>query len=231
MNNSTLLICQNLCKYYKHGKIITNVLKNITFSINKGEKIVILGNSGSGKSTLLHLLGGLDTSTSGNVIFNGKKINLLSANDKAELRNKEFGFIYQFHHLLSDFTVLENVMMPLLIGLMTMVKAKYKATKILNTVKLLHKINYRPSELSGGERQRVAIARAIVNEPSLILADEPTGNLDLYNAEIIFNLLMNINKQKKTSLLIVTHDLQLSNYFTRKLTIKNGYLYDNTILT
>ncbi|MGP1923757.1 MAG: lipoprotein-releasing ABC transporter ATP-binding protein LolD [Arsenophonus sp. NEOnobi-MAG3] len=230
MNNSPLLVCYQLCKSYQDGKISTNILKNISFSINKSEMMAILGSSGSGKSTLLHLLGGLDTPSSGDVIFDGKKINLLSTNGRAELRNQELGFIYQFHHLLADFTALENVMMPLLIGGITHVKAQQKANEILAAVGLSHRINHRSGELSGGERQRVAIARAIVNEPALILADEPTGNLDLYNADVIFDLLMELNREKGTAFLVVTHDLRLAARLTRHLEMRDGYLQDDPSL-
>lgn len=230
MNNFPLLVCKNLYKCYQHGKIITNVLKNISLSINKGEMIAILGSSGSGKTTLLHLLAGLDTPTSGDIIFKDKKFSSLSASMKAELRNQELGFIYQFHHLLPDFTALENVMMPLLIGKMTRVKAKQKSTEMLVAVGLSHRMKYRPSELSGGERQRVAIARAIVNDPALVLADEPTGNLDSHNTEVILNLLMDLNQQKGTALLVVTHDLQLAGRLTRQLEMLDGCLQNNTTL-
>lgn len=230
MNNSPLLVCKDLCKCYQDGKISTNVLKNISFSINKSEMMAILGSSGSGKSTLLHLLGGLDTPTSGDVIFDGKKISSLSTNGRAELRNQKLGFIYQFHHLLPDFTALENVMMPLLIGGMTRVKAQQKASEMLAAVGLSHRVNHRPAELSGGERQRVAIARAIVNEPALVLADEPTGNLDLHNADVIFDLLMDLNRQKGTAFLVVTHDLRLAGRLTRQLEMRDGYLQDDPSL-
>lgn len=192
--------------------------------------LAILGSSGSGKSTLLHLLGGLDTPTSGEVIFDGKKISSLSTNGRAELRNQKLGFIYQFHHLLPDFTALENVMMPLLIGGMTRVKAQQKASEMLTAVGLSHRVNHRSSELSGGERQRVAIARAIVNEPALVLADEPTGNLDLHNADVIFDLLMDLNRQKGTAFLVVTHDLRLAGRLTRQLEMRDGYLQDDASL-
>ncbi|CAA2930286.1 lipoprotein-releasing ABC transporter ATP-binding protein LolD [Arsenophonus endosymbiont of Bemisia tabaci] len=224
MNNFPLLVCQDLCKCYQDGKISTNVLKNISFSIKKSEMMAILGSSGSGKSTLLHLLGGLDMPTSGDVIFDGKKISSLSTNGRAELRNQKLGFIYQFHHLLPDFTALENVMMPLLIGGMTGVKAQQKASEMLAAVGLSHRVNHRSAELSGGERQRVAIARAIVNEPTLVLADEPTGNLDLHNADVIFDLLMDLNRQKGTAFLVITHDLRLAGRLTRQLEMRDGYL-------
>ena len=230
MNKSPLLVCQNLCKCYQDGKISTNVLKNISFSINKSEMMAILGSSGSGKSTLLHLLGGLDTPTSGDVIFNNNKMSSLSASARAELRNQELGFIYQFHHLLPDFTALENVMMPLLIGRMARVKAQQKADEMLAAVGLSHRVNHRSAELSGGERQRVAIARAIVNEPALVLADEPTGNLDLHNVDVIFDLLLELNQQKGTAFLLVTHDLRLAGRLTRQLEMRDGYLQDDPSL-
>ncbi|MFP3036865.1 MAG: lipoprotein-releasing ABC transporter ATP-binding protein LolD [Arsenophonus sp. ER-BJ3-MAG3] len=224
MNNNPILICQNLSKSYQDGKILTKILKNISFSINKSEMIAISGNSGSGKSTLLHLLGGLDTLTSGDIIFNGKKISSLSARKIAKLRNQELGFIYQFHHLLSDFTALENVMMPLLIGGITFIRAQQKANEILAAVGLSHRVNHYSSQLSGGERQRVVIARSIINEPALVLADEPTGNLDLHNADLIFDLLMDINFKKGTAFLIVTHDLRLAGRLTHHLEMSDGYL-------
>ncbi|WMY96457.1 MAG: lipoprotein-releasing ABC transporter ATP-binding protein LolD [Arsenophonus sp.] len=226
MHNSPLLICKNLCKSYKDGKIINNVIKNISFSIAKKEMIAILGHSGSGKSTLLHLLGGLDIPTSGDVIFKNKNMSSLSNKKRAELRNKELGFVYQFHHLLSDFNALENVMMPLLISGMNYMEAKKKSYTILKSVGLSNRINHYSSELSGGEKQRVVIARAIVNEPSLVLADEPTGNLDLYNANIILELLMELNQKKDTAFLIVTHDLKLAGRLIRHLKIHDGHLQE-----
>ncbi|AMA64637.1 Lipoprotein-releasing system ATP-binding protein LolD [Candidatus Arsenophonus lipoptenae] len=224
MNNLPLLVCQNICKNYKDGNNFISILKNISFSIKRKEMIAIIGNSGSGKSTLLHLLGGLDIPTKGNIIFNGIKINSLSNSKRAELRNQKLGFIYQFHHLLPDFTALENVMMPLLIkGLLNKIAQKI-ASEMLKEVELLHRANHKPSELSGGERQRVAIARALVNKPDLILADEPTGNLDLSNTDIIFNLLLKLNQQNGTTCLIVTHDLYLASRLSCTLEMHDGYL-------
>ncbi|MDT9587207.1 MAG: lipoprotein-releasing ABC transporter ATP-binding protein LolD [Candidatus Arsenophonus melophagi] len=231
MNNSTLLVCHNLYKSYQDGKILTNVLTNISFSIKKREMMAIFGRSGSGKSTLLHLLGLLDTPTSGEVIFNEKKISSLSSTKRAELRNHELGFIYQFHHLLSDFTALENVMMPLLIGGIKRMEAKQKAYEILGEVGLTHRVNHRPSELSGGECQRVAISRAIVHEPTLVLADEPTGNLDLHNTNIIFDLLLAINQQKGTAFLLVTHDLRLAGRLMRQVEMRDGCLQNELSFT
>lgn len=224
MSNSPLLQCHSLCKQYQDGAISTQVLQSVTFMMNEGDFMAIVGSSGSGKSTLLHLLGGLDSPTSGEVIFKGQSLNKLSSSEKADLRNTQLGFIYQFHHLLPDFTALENVAMPLMIGGVSVAKAKEKAMSLLEAVGLRERAHHRPSELSGGERQRVAIARALVNEPALVLADEPTGNLDQKNAEGIFELLIKLNREKKTAFLVVTHDLALAARFQRQLEMKDGQL-------
>lgn len=229
MSKTVLLQCDNLCKRYQEGKVQTDVLHNVSFSINAGETMAIVGSSGSGKSTLLHLLGGLDTPTSGDVIFNGQSMSKLSSAAKAELRNRELGFIYQFHHLLPDFTALENVAMPLLIGKKKGAETESRALEMLKAVGLDHRASHRPSELSGGERQRVAIARALVNNPRLVLADEPTGNLDARNADAIFALLGELNKTQGTAFLVVTHDLQLAKRMSRRLEMRDGHL--NTELT
>ena len=176
MSNHLLLQCDNLCKTYQEGNLHTDVLRNVSFAMQQGEMMAIVGSSGSGKSTLLHLLGGLDSPTSGEVIFKGESLNAMSSAAKAELRNRQLGFIYQFHHLLPDFTALENAAMPLLIGGAKPAQAQEKAREMLAAVGLEKRSKHRPSELSGGERQRVAIARALVNNPALVLADEPTGN-------------------------------------------------------
>ncbi|ELY2644312.1 lipoprotein-releasing ABC transporter ATP-binding protein LolD [Cronobacter sakazakii] len=224
MSNSVLLQCDNLCKLYQEGKVQTDVLHNVSFSIDAGEMMAIVGSSGSGKSTLLHLLGGLDTPTSGDVIFSGRALSTLSSSAKAELRNRELGFIYQFHHLLPDFTAMENVAMPLLIGKAPKAETERRALAMLDAVGLAHRSNHRPSELSGGERQRVAIARALVNNPRLVLADEPTGNLDARNADSIFDLLGELNKTQGTAFLVVTHDLLLAKRLSRQLEMRDGHL-------
>ncbi|MFZ3387289.1 lipoprotein-releasing ABC transporter ATP-binding protein LolD [Buttiauxella gaviniae] len=224
MSNSVLLQCDKLCKRYQEGKVQTDVLHDVSFSINTGELMAIVGSSGSGKSTLLHLLGGLDTPTSGDVIFNGKAMSTMSSSAKAELRNRELGFIYQFHHLLPDFTAMENVAMPLLIGKKNTDETKQRALDMLKAVGLDHRSNHRPSELSGGERQRVAIARALVNNPRLVLADEPTGNLDARNADSIFELLGELNVRQGTAFLVVTHDLKLAKRMSRQLEMQDGRL-------
>ncbi|KFC82306.1 lipoprotein-releasing ABC transporter ATP-binding protein LolD [Buttiauxella agrestis] len=224
MSNSVLLQCDKLCKRYQEGKVQTDVLHDVSFSINTGELMAIVGSSGSGKSTLLHLLGGLDTPTSGDVIFNGKAMSSMSSAAKAELRNRELGFIYQFHHLLPDFTAMENVAMPLLIGKNNTDDTRQRALEMLKAVGLDHRSNHRPSELSGGERQRVAIARALVNNPRLVLADEPTGNLDARNADSIFELLGELNVRQGTAFLVVTHDLKLAKRMSRQLEMQDGRL-------
>ena len=228
--NKILLQCDNLCKRYQEGSVQTDVLHNVSFSVGEGEMMAIVGTSGSGKSTLLHLLGGLDTPTSGDVIFSGQPMSKLSSAAKAELRNQKLGFIYQFHHLLPDFTALENVAMPLLIGKKKAAEINSRALEMLKAVGLAHRANHRPSELSGGERHRVAIARALVNNPRLVLADEPTGNLDAKNADSIFKLLGELNQSQGTAFLVVTHDLQLAKRMGRQLEMRDGHLSDQLTL-
>ncbi|GAB1440777.1 lipoprotein-releasing ABC transporter ATP-binding protein LolD [Providencia sp.] len=230
MNKQPLLVCEHLSKTYQEGTLSTQVLKNVCFSMGLGEMMAIVGSSGSGKSTLLHLLGGLDTPSEGNVIFRGQHINQLSSDERAAIRNKDLGFIYQFHHLLPDFTALENVAMPLLIGGVAKESAFTKATEMLEAVGLAHRAGHRPSELSGGERQRVAIARALVNEPALVLADEPTGNLDLRNADAIFELLGELNRTQRTAFLVVTHDMTLARRLSRQLEMRDGHLQQEITL-
>lgn len=227
MNESILLQCTNLGKVYQEGQVQTTVLQNVSFELKFGELTAIIGSSGSGKSTLLHLLGGLDLPSVGEVQFKGLLLNQMSRHARAKLRNRELGFIYQFHHLLPDFSAIENVAMPLLIGQMSVDLAKKKAEKLLAAVGLSHRADHRPSELSGGERQRVAIARALVNNPSLVLADEPTGNLDAQNAQTIYSLLIELNQQHGTAFLIVTHDLTLASRFNRQLQMQDGHLNAN----
>jgi lipoprotein-releasing system ATP-binding protein len=225
-----LLQCRDLCKRYQEGSVQTDVLRNVAFSLQPGELTAIVGSSGSGKSTLLHLLGGLDAPTSGVVIFDGKSLNAMSSAAKAELRNRELGFIYQFHHLLPDFSALENVAMPLLIGKIGKAEAESRAREMLAAVGLEKRAAHRPSELSGGERQRVAIARALVNRPRLVMADEPTGNLDARNADAIFELLGELNVKQGTAFLVVTHDLQLAKRLSRQMEMRDGELSDQLTL-
>lgn len=225
MNNS-IIVCDNLSKIYQEGRLATSVLEGVNLSVSKGELLAIVGTSGSGKSTLLHLLGALDAPTTGNILFNGNNIHQLSSKQQSKWRNQELGFVYQFHHLLSEFSALENVAMPLLIAGESIKSAQKKATELLNRVGLSERIQHRPSELSGGERQRVAIARALINKPSLVLADEPTGNLDAKSAESVYQLLKELNTEFGTAFIVVTHDQQLANKLDRQLYMSNGILKD-----
>ncbi|WP_191134794.1 lipoprotein-releasing ABC transporter ATP-binding protein LolD [Pasteurella canis] len=219
-----LLHCQNISKSYQEGSIQTEVLKGVSFNIEAGELVAIVGSSGSGKSTLLHTLGGLDQPSSGEVFIKGQSLQHANANQLAQLRNQYLGFVYQFHHLMADFTALENVMMPMLIGQQNKTEAKDRAEKMLSAVGLAHRISHRPSALSGGERQRVAIARSLVNNPALVLADEPTGNLDRKTTESIFDLIQQLNHEQNIAFLLVTHDLSLAEKLTRCLVMQDGVL-------
>ncbi|UAJ66322.1 lipoprotein-releasing ABC transporter ATP-binding protein LolD [Candidatus Schneideria nysicola] len=233
MNNSFLLQCIHIKKFYQIENSNIEILHDINFSIRSGETVSIVGHSGSGKSTLLHLMSGLENPNDGSIIFEEKNLNDMSSDACANLRNRNIGFIYQFHHLLLDFTVLENIAMPLMIGGIQSKVANHSAYEMLNLVGLSKKyIERYPYELSGGERQRVAIARALVNHPKLILADEPTGNLDYKNSENIFQLLMEFNKNYNTALIMVTHDLTLANRLNRQFEMCNGRLniYNSNII-
>ncbi|SJM72801.1 MULTISPECIES: lipoprotein-releasing ABC transporter ATP-binding protein LolD [Psychrobacter] len=220
---SEILVAKNINKIYDEGNIRTQVLTGLDLTVNAGERIAIVGTSGSGKSTLLHLLGGLDVPTSGEVWLHGKCLNNMNETERGEMRNKHLGFIYQFHHLLPEFTAIENVAMPLLLRKEVPIKeARQQAVDLLERVGLGHRLEHRPGELSGGERQRVAIARALVTKPSLVLADEPTGNLDYDNAQSIFGLLAELQDTMKTALLMVTHDRSLAAMADRQMLLKNG---------
>ncbi|MFT6991847.1 MAG: lipoprotein-releasing system ATP-binding protein [Paraglaciecola sp.] len=223
---SELLKCTNLSKEYNDGENSVKVLKNINFSINKAEQVAIVGSSGSGKSTLLHLLGALDKPTSGQVTFEQQDIFTFSSNQQAQFRNQSLGFVYQFHHLLPEFSALENVAMPLLIAKKAIKQANESAMAMLDKVGLSHRYKHKPAELSGGERQRVAIARALVTQPKLILADEPTGNLDQKTGESIYQLLSDLREQMHTSFVVVTHDTQLAKRLDRSLNLIGGCLSD-----
>ena len=220
---TAILTANNITKTYQDGKTTTNVLNHLDISINSGERIAIVGTSGSGKSTLLHILGGLDVPTSGEVWLHGQRINDLNETQRGELRNQYLGFIYQFHHLLAEFTAIENVAMPLLMRkAVPIAVARQQSIELLEKVGLGHRLTHRPGELSGGERQRVAIARALVTKPSLILADEPTGNLDYANAQAVFEILSDLQKDFNTALLMVTHDRQLAQLADKQLVLQNG---------
>lgn len=222
--NNYLLECQNINKFYQEGENQTQVLKGVSFAMKPQELVAIVGSSGSGKSTLLHTLGGLDQPSSGEVFIKGQSLQKASESELAKLRNQNLGFVYQFHHLMADFTALENVMMPMLIGRQNKTEAKDRAEKILDAVGLSHRITHRPSALSGGERQRVAIARALVNNPALVLADEPTGNLDHKTTESIFELIQSLNAEQNIAFLLVTHDMSLAQKLSRCLTMQDGIL-------
>jgi lipoprotein-releasing system ATP-binding protein len=222
--NTSILECSDLSKIYQEATTKLEVLKQINLQVQAGELIAIIGHSGSGKSTLLHLLGGLDKPTHGKVMLAGKNLACVSEKEKCYLRNHYLGFIYQFHHLLSEFTALENVCMPLLIGRKKPVIAAQKAEFLLELVGLKDRLQHKISELSGGERQRVAIARALVTNPACVLADEPTGNLDTRNAETVFQLFLELQKTLKTSVVMVTHDQRIAAQAERILTLQDGQL-------
>lgn len=226
MNNTPLLQCVNLYKNYTENQISTTILDNVSFKIYNGELISIVGSSGSGKSTFLHLLSGIDNPSKGEILFKGISLQKMSPKTKSQFLNNEIGIIYQFHHLLMEFSVLENVAIPLLIANYKIKTAHDMAKQMLNTVGLRKFINYFPHQISGGQRQRVAIARALINHPSLVIADEPTGNLDVTNAKIIFELIKSINQKQGTTFLVVTHDLHLSKKLTRQVNILNGKLIE-----
>ncbi len=222
--HNAVLSCRNLSKRYDEGPESVVVLDGLELELFAGERVAIVGSSGSGKSTLLNMLGGLDTPSEGSVWLAGEQLSALSESARGLLRNRALGFVYQFHHLLAEFTALENACMPLLIGKTPIAEARERATALLQRVGLGHRLNHKPAELSGGERQRVAIARALVNRPGLVLLDEPTGNLDQHTAEGIQELMRELSEGSNTAFLVVTHDLQLARQMDRMLSLQDGKL-------
>lgn len=224
--SNIVLSCHDLFKQFHQGELEVPVLKGVNLELAKGEMLAIVGASGSGKSTLLHLLGGLDEPSSGEIKILGQNMAGIDEEKKCQLRNGSLGFIYQFHHLLPEFSALENVAMPLLIRRLKKREAFDRATEILQQVGLSHRLTHTPSELSGGERQRAAVARALVTQPACILADEPTGNLDRHTAETVFELMLTLNQKANASLIIVTHDLQLAHRAEHVKQLVDGVLCD-----
>ena len=213
-----------LGKTYSEGKLRTPVFDGLDLAVRTGETVAIIGASGAGKSTLLHLLGGLDTPTTGEVFVAGQRMSDLSDAERGRLRNKALGFVYQFHHLLPEFTALENVMLPVLVGGASVEEATQRAAALLEQVGLGHRFGHKPGELSGGERQRAAVARALVNRPACVLGDEPTGNLDDRTAGSVFELMLGLNREHRTSLVLVTHDRRLARQLDRVLELHEGKL-------
>ena len=224
MTNNPILIADSVVREYSQGEVSIPVLSGVNLSVGDGEKVAIVGASGSGKTTLLNLLGGLDDPDKGRISVNGKSWTNLGASERAIWRNQHIGFVYQFHHLLNEFSALENVALPLLIGDCSVNKSRQQATSLLERVGLGHRLNHTPAELSGGERQRVAVARALVNEPSVVLMDEPTGNLDPITAKTILELLIDLNQSLGIAFVLVTHDDNIARQMDRTVILEMGQL-------
>jgi lipoprotein-releasing system ATP-binding protein len=228
MSRASALECRALVKSFRQGPALLPVLRGIDLSVGQGERVAVLGRSGSGKSTLLHILGGLADPDSGEVRIDGTAVGPLNPEARARLRNRRMGFVYQFHHLLPEFTAMENVAMPLLLGAHKISEARERAVDVLGAVGLSGRLDHRPSQLSGGERQRVAIARALVADPAVVLADEPTGNLDQESADQVFAVMLELAQRHGTAFVVVTHDEDLARQMQRRLYLTDGHLIEGT---
>ena len=224
MNKECVIECRGLSRTFGSGELRVDVLKGVDLAVSRGERIAVVGSSGSGKSTLLHCLGGLDLASGGEVRIEGRNIESLSDTERGRIRNQTLGFVYQFHHLLPEFSTLENIAFPLVIGGSTVAEAQERSLRLLERVGLGERVAHKPGELSGGERQRAAVARALINHPRCVLADEPTGNLDRKTALQVYELMLELNREEGTSFIVVTHDQRLAEQMDRILVLEDGVL-------